>query len=315
MRLRFSSDAVPAPLRKEAIDAMFGMHVRGAVDFVDDAPAQMALDLRAVDSIHVARIDSSPYRLVTPSAEDGLIYLGVTESGGGVIDAKDAARTVRAGDFTAMPRDRRCTTVVAEPSRILSIAIPRAELLPRLSSEDCLFKPRTGSQPAARLLGGYAATLLDDAAEIAPEDATTFASHIVDLAVMALGGKRDAAQRAGKGGVRAARRAAIKADIATQLGRPELSVDWIARRHRVSPAYVRALFYDEGGSFTDYVLGERLSQVHALLRSPYLAHQKIAHLALMAGFSDISWFNLAFRRRFGLTPSELRGRQAGQAAE
>lgn len=314
MRLRFSSDAVPPPLRKEAIDAAFGVHVKGAVNFPGEAPARVALDLRAVGGVHLASIDTSPIRLVTPSAEDGVVYLSITAAGGGVIDARGADRVVRAGDLNVMRRDRRCTTVVAERSRILSIAVPRAQLVPRLASEDCLLTPSLRSRPAARLLESYAATLLEDGGDIGPEDEAMLASHVVDLAVMALGAGRDGVERAEKGGVRAARRTAIKADIAANLGMPELSLDWIARRHRVSGAYVRALFYDEGASFTDYVLGARLTHVHALLCSPFLAHHNIATLALMAGFSDISWFNQAFRRRFGMTPSDVRGGQAGPAA-
>ena len=130
---------------------------------------------------------------------------------------------------------------------------------------------------------------------------------------MALGAKRDEAELARKGGVRAARRRAIKADIAANLGAPELSLEWIARRQGVSGAYVRALFSDEGTSFTDYVLAERLHHVHALLASPYLTHQNIASLALMAGFGDISWFNHSFPRRFGVTPSDVRQARRGLA--
>jgi AraC-like DNA-binding protein len=313
MHLRFSTEDVPAPLRRDAIDTAFGIHVQGQVDFLGDASAQVALDLRALGGVHIARIDTSPIRLVTPSAEDGVIYLSITAAGGGVIDAKGADRVVRAGDLNVMLRNRRCTTVVAERSRILSIAVPRAKLVPRLASEDCLVNPRLRSRMAARLLESYAATLLADVGAIEDEEEALVADHVVDLAVMALGAKPDEAEQAGRGGIRAARRSAIKADIAANLAMPELSLDWIARRHQVSGAYVRALFYDEGASFTHYVLSERLAHAHTLLRSPYLTHHTIAALALMAGFSDISWFNQAFRRRFGLTPSELRNERPGMA--
>lgn len=311
MRLSFSSDAVPQPLRKEAIDAAFGTHVHGVVDFPRETPPRVALNLRAVGGVHLASIEASPLRLVTPSAEDDVVYLSITAAGGGVIDARGLDRIVRAGDINVMRRDRRCTTSVAEHSRILSIAMPRAQIAPRLADQDVRIDPDRRSRPAARLLESYVATLLADGADIAAEDESVLAGHVVDLAVLALGGKRDDVQRAGKGGVRAARRAAIKADIAAHLAAPELSLGWIAGRHRVSEAYVRALFYDEGASFTDYVLGERLAYVDALLRSPYMAHHNIATLALMAGFNDISWFNQAFRRRFGAPPSDVRNGRGG----
>lgn len=314
MRLQFSSDGVPPDFRKDAIDAAFGVHVQGVVDFPDEVPPRVALDLQTLGGVHLARIDSSPIRLVTPSADDGVVYLSITAAGGGRIDASGRSLTVRAGDFNVMQRNRRCTTVVAERSDILSIAIPRTQIVPRLASEDNLRTPALRSRPAARLLQCYAATLIEDGAGLCPEDEAVLAGHIADLAVMALGAKRDEAELAGKGGVRAARRQGIKADIAANLGLPELSIEWAARRHGVSGAYVRALFSDEGTSFTDYVLVERLNHVHALLMSPYMAHHNIASLALMAGFGDISWFNQAFRRRFGMTPSDLRHARRGLVA-
>lgn len=306
MRMQFSSNDIPPEYRRDAIEAAFGWHVHGMVDFPGDGPATVDLTLQAVASVHIANIKTSPLHLVTPSNEDGLLYLSITATGGGLIDADGEGRTVKPGDFNVMRRDNLCKTVVAERSNILSIAIPYATLVPRLSSTDSLHTRQAYSSPAARLLGSYALTLLTDESDIGPDEQAAFAGHLVDLAAMTLGARRDDAETARKGGVRAARRRAIKADIAAHLDSPELSVDWVAKRHGTSPASVRALFYHEGTSFTDYVLGERLDHVRTLLVSPYLAHHNIATLALMAGFNDITWFNQAFRRRFGMTPSEVR---------
>jgi AraC-like DNA-binding protein len=307
--MRFSSDDIPPEMRAQAIESAFGAHVQGMVDFADDEPVRVDMGLRGLASIHIARIDASPLRLITPSDDNGLLYLSITASGGGLIDARGEGRTVKAGDVNVMRRDRQCTTVVAEHSTILSIAMPRATLVPRLGSIDSLYAPQVHSLPAARLLESYAQALLDDGTDLSMEEQSVFAGHLVDLAILTLGARRDDAHEATKGGVRAARRRAVKADIAAHLDLPELSVEWMAKRHTVSPATIRALFYDEGTSFTDYVLSERLSHVRALLTSPYLAHHNIATLALMAGFNDITWFNQAFRRRFGMRPSDLRAGQ------
>jgi AraC-like DNA-binding protein len=37
-----------------------------------------------------------------------------------------------------------------------------------------------------------------------------------------------------------------------------------------------------------------------------MRHRKIADIAAEAGFTDLSYFNRAFRRRYGETPSDLR---------
>jgi AraC-like DNA-binding protein len=69
---------------------------------------------------------------------------------------------------------------------------------------------------------------------------------------------------------------------------------------------VRKLFEGEDTSFTQFVLSERLARAHRLLSDPRFADRTIAALALEAGFGDLSYFNRAFRRRYGAAPSDVR---------
>ncbi len=62
----------------------------------------------------------------------------------------------------------------------------------------------------------------------------------------------------------------------------------------------------EGTTFTEYVLAQRLGRAHRLLADPRHANQKIGAIALDVGFGDLSYFNRAFRKRYGVAPSELR---------
>src|SRR3546814_953871 len=66
-------------------------------------------------------------------------------------------------------------------------------------------------------------------------------------------------------------------------------------------------FQDEGISFSDHVLGERLDRAHRLLLPPRQASRTIAAVAYACGFGDLYSFNRTFRRRLGMTPSDLRG--------
>ena len=49
------------------------------------------------------------------------------------------------------------------------------------------------------------------------------------------------------------------------------------------------------------------SRVHRLLMDPRRVNQSIASLAFEVGFGDLSYFNRAFKRFYGATPSEVRG--------
>jgi AraC-like DNA-binding protein len=54
------------------------------------------------------------------------------------------------------------------------------------------------------------------------------------------------------------------------------------------------------------VLGQRLAQAYRMLSDPRYVDRKISGIAFEAGFGDLSYFNNAFRRRFGMTPSDVR---------
>jgi AraC-like DNA-binding protein len=43
-----------------------------------------------------------------------------------------------------------------------------------------------------------------------------------------------------------------------------------------------------------------------MLRDPRCATRRIGEIAYDVGFGDLSYFNRAFRRRYGVTPSEVR---------
>lgn len=304
---RFSTNDVPVPLRREVSEAVYAAHVRGIIDFVPDAPFSADLSMCTVAGVQVAMMDVSPVRFFTPPDDRGVLYLGMTLSGGGsLVDGRAEAQKVQGGSICVMRSEHDYSALADRPSRILNLAIPYDRVMPGLANPGGAMPYLSMEHPAARLLQGYAATLLNHEGALSDGEQGVYAGHIADLVALLLGPTRDAAEQARQGGARVARRQRVQADVRANLGNPALSLDWLARRHAISPSYIRSLFYDEGTSFTDFVAGVRLDHVAAALRDPASAHQTVAALALAAGFGDISWFNQLFRRRFGLTPSEMR---------
>jgi len=100
--------------------------------------------------------------------------------------------------------------------------------------------------------------------------------------------------------------AAIKQDILANISDSRLSVTAVANRQGFTPRYIHMLFEGEGVSFTEFVIDLRLSRAHRLLIDPRFLHQSISAIALRVGFGDLSYFNRTFRRRFGVTPSDVR---------
>ncbi len=144
--------------------------------------------------------------------------------------------------------------------------------------------------------------------EPSPKDPGIIAetNQLLDLAALSVGATRDIEITARHRGLKQARLRAVKADLRITALHGDISLTWLAKRHGVSPGYIRAMFEQEGQSLTDYILGLRLERVYQCLRSPTYAHKKVADIIYDAGFNNPSWFYRAFKRRFGMTPGDVR---------
>lgn len=185
------------------------------------------------------------------------------------------------------------------------ICVSRAQITAAVGDLDHALDNGVPQSAALDLLCGYARTLASDIGPLGGEALLQARKTLTDLFILAIGPGRDAME-ATKDSARAAKLARIKEDIGNNLAHPDLSLDWIAGRHGLSPRAVRDLFYASSANFTDHVLAARLERAHQQLCDPRLAHHSITAIAYQSGFGDLSWFNQAFRRRYRMTPSEVR---------
>jgi AraC-like DNA-binding protein len=137
--------------------------------------------------------------------------------------------------------------------------------------------------------------------------------HIIGLVALALGAEGEARHVIEHDNdVRAVRRAAILQDIGALLSDPKLAAPAVAARLGITPRYLRKLLEETGKSFSEHLLDKRLERAAALLREPDQRDARIAGIAYACGFGDLSYFNRAFRRRYGLTPSDMRATALGE---
>ena len=214
---------------------------------------------------------------------------------------------LRDGDAMLLSYSVSRTISRAEPVDHRVIRLPRAALAPLVRNiDDFVLRAIPGGTGMLSLLKGYVDAVFDDPAVAVPDMRRLVVAHLCDLVAVTLGATRDAAALAEGRGVRAARLRAIKADIEAHLAHGDLSPGAVARRQRVSDSYIRKLFGGEGTSFSEYVLARRLLRANRMLTDRRWAGAGIASIAYDAGFGDLSYFNRAFKRSYGATPSEVR---------
>lgn len=222
----------------------------------------------------------------------------------GVRDRKQAV-----GEVSFLTTTQAFEVQTAGDMNTFSLAIPGARLRERiLNVEDRLLMPLDGNRPEMRHLLRYMKLVREsDDLDGSPALITHIESTLVDLAVLALKGQGDSAVLARTRGLRAARLAAIIADLQKSYTSQSLTPSDVATRQGISTRYLHALLQETGHSFSDRVQELRLQHACAMLASARSAHLKIIDIAMASGFSDVSYFNRCFRRRFGMSPTQARG--------
>jgi AraC-like DNA-binding protein len=196
-----------------------------------------------------------------------------------------------------------------------SLRIPRrkiTDLLPRTTrfAGEKLDKDIT----ARRLLFGYLRTAFNIHLS-AGRAMDLYGEHIIDLVALAIGADGERRAAAEERGARAVRRSAILREIEHRCSDPGMNAITIALLLGITPRYVHLLLEETGKSFTHHVLERRLDKAATLLRDPRCRNRKIAGIAAEAGFTDLSYFNRAFRRHFEATPSDIRASAVNQAGQ
>ena len=257
--------------------------------------------------IVTARRSAAIYRLPREFIDNDDVFVTIGLTSGYEVHQFDRLLNLKVGEAIVLTASEPGFLKVPAYGDYINVRAPRRTLSSLVAGLDAAYgRPIPADNRALRLLTRYIGIIDESESLAAPDLRRQAVTHIHDLMALAIGATPDAAEIAKSRGAQAARLRAIKEDIATRLDQPDLSVATIAAWHRVKPRWVQRLFECEGTTFTEYVLAQRLVRAHRLLTVPLYADQKVGTIALEVGFGDLSYFNRAFRRRYGITPSELR---------
>jgi AraC-like DNA-binding protein len=308
--LRFSTGAVPEQQRLALWREVVGRQVvKADIEPLSEDPFEAEMSLRASPGLRTVACFTSPVRMhrtreLVADGDDALVLM---INGSGAMMPSHLGREVSLGAGDAI------LVLNAEPAALINshlstaLLVPGAALAPLMPQAEAMaMRLIPQSNDALRLLTRYLAIVRDDLALATPEFRHLVATHVHDLVAMAIGATSDGAALATERGVRAARLAAIKADVIAHAGDRDLTLAAVAARHRLSPRSVQLLFELEEHTFSQFVLEQRLARARRMLTDPRHAGLTVSAIALAAGFGDLSYFNRRFRRRYGAAPSEVR---------
>jgi AraC-like DNA-binding protein len=209
-------------------------------------------------------------------------------------------------DALLVPASRGAVFEAMGVDRIDLLTIERERLAGPLAALEPGSLRRIGrDHPGLQTLTVYAASLLRGLIPVAcAELAELVRGHLAELLTfIVLEPGREAEMRAPSR--RDQRIQALKIEVEQRIGQPDLSLEAVAQAQRISSRQVQAMFQAEGETFSGFVLGRRLDRAMQRLTDP-IDTRPVGAIAFDVGFGDLSYFNRTFRRRFGLTPSQVR---------
>ena len=251
---------------------------------------------------------SARYLRTQGSLSDGCDDLVLISAHAGLVRVRQNGHTIELMPSQMMLADMSITgsvghtaadhfTTIRMPRRALLAINPRAEdKLSQILADSAVAE--TGTRYHA--LAAIHAPHLDAVGQ------RLTAQHMIDLVGLLLGTDAEHAALARGRGQAAARLDLMRADVMSALGRNNLCLSEVASRSGLSPRQAQRMFEQAGTTFTEFVLEQRLLMARKLLQDPRSRSRKISDIAHASGFADLSYFNRAFRKRFGATPSDQR---------
>ena len=315
---RFYFDDMPEPERPSLLSECFarvGVHYEFRA--LRDAPFHVDLAINAFPGLLVALggLHASGKRggreLASEMRDDAALLVNL--KGAHLVEQKNRVLVLGEGEAAFTSCTDPSILTHSGTSELLVLRFPKTGFASMVDGlDDRLVRRIASDLPALRLLRSYLAVAWDKQAHAGPDLQRLLVTHFYDLMAVMIGATRDSAALAQARGVPAARLHAIKQDIDRNLAQPGLSVAALAPRHGLAARSIQRMFEADGTTFTEYVLAQRLARAHGLLSDPRRRAEKISAVALDCGFGDVSYFNRAFRRRYGAAPSDVRA-QAQQS--
>ena len=235
---------------------------------------------------------------------NAFFFVNLHRQGSCVLAQAGRAQLVTGGDVYLFDSARPFDLDFSENMALASFIVPREALIARTVEATDAVARVLPSDGAGALFRNFAASLPSVAETVAPSTRAQIGNMFIDLLALTIGATQDA-RDAARPSVRRALFLSVCARIKARLPDSMLDLAAAAASAGMAPRTLQTLFHENGTTFSRFLLEQRLNLADRQLRD-LAPKASITQIAYAVGFSDLSYFNRAFRRLFGMTPSERR---------
>jgi AraC family transcriptional regulator, positive regulator of tynA and feaB len=241
------------------------------------------------------------------SKDQAVYFLNFQHKGHAEVEQAGQSSNLKPGSFALIDAMQPFRMKVSDDFDQLSIKIPHSLLKPLLAHPSnalarCISDDSLGGRLAIKAL----AALADEGDSISGEFSRIALEHALQLTALVLDQHHHSPSgHRTKRTLNALRSRAIEI-MQSELDDADFSPADVAQQLGVSLRYLQASFTQSNTSIRDWVLEERLGRCRAELVKPSRIDQSIANVAYSHGFNDLSYFNRAFKARYGYAPSKYK---------
>ncbi|PFG65602.1 AraC-like DNA-binding protein [Propionibacteriaceae bacterium ES.041] len=274
----------------------------------DDGPVTGRLTGRRFDDVGLYDLASSSqtvHRSPGSARRAGvhLLKLSLSLRGRAIVDQAETQVEIRPGEFAIYDTSRPYSLTAFGPWHTLVMTVPRALLpIPQREFDRLRSRPHDATRGAGALLTGYlrAGTQQPDPGTAAE------GTRIRDAGLALLEGALAGAVTTATTDARTAIRALAVQQIRARLADPELSPASVAAACHLSARSLHRAFEGSGSTVAEEIRRSRLDAIRRDLENPVLRHTTIAGLAARWCVWNQAWLSRAFKREYGVSPSDYR---------
>ncbi|WP_394731287.1 helix-turn-helix domain-containing protein [Altererythrobacter sp. GH1-8] len=244
---------------------------------------------------------ASRSRLDAQSIDEEQLTIQLVLSGREYMQLGDQEAILTKGDVFVWDNTQTMRFSVIEPLHKMSLILPLSRLknwVPNGWRE--LPRHLKSGEPSAAMLGSYLRSLSEIDFEKNPMRYNALTEAAIALLVAPM------AKCQNENSQRLAQLETVKSKIEPMLRDPDLDLEMIAARNRISLRYLHWLFEASETTPWRYVVQQRLEGCKRDLQNAEHANRSVTDIAFSWGFSNSAHFGRKIKAAYGVSPSDLR---------